>query len=152
MTNIFPLSMIVLLLFTQHFCVVLKPKCTFPLLCSCSIMSDKSELKAELERKKQRLAQIREEKKRKEEERKKKEVSFNFDCILWIQNRWLVVSNEQVLFVLVRTPSSRGLNTPVCWDTDTIISYILIWMHSCACDRSHENGIYAVICLSKKKR
>lgn len=38
------------------------------------IMSDKSELKAELERKKQRLAQIREEKKRKEEERKKKEV------------------------------------------------------------------------------
>lgn len=42
--------------------------------CFCSAMSDKSELKAELERKKQRLAQIREEKKRKEEERKKKEV------------------------------------------------------------------------------
>uniref|UniRef100_A0A663LME7 Dynein cytoplasmic 1 intermediate chain 1 n=1 Tax=Athene cunicularia TaxID=194338 RepID=A0A663LME7_ATHCN len=41
----------------------------------CSVkMSDKSDLKAELERKKQRLAQIREEKKRKEEERKKKEV------------------------------------------------------------------------------
>ncbi|KAI5614993.1 cytoplasmic dynein 1 intermediate chain 2 isoform X1, partial [Silurus asotus] len=39
-------------------------------------MSDKSELKAELERKKQRLAQIREEKKRKEEERKKKEVRY----------------------------------------------------------------------------
>lgn len=38
-------------------------------------MSDKSELKAELERKKQRLAQIREDKKRKEEERKKKEVN-----------------------------------------------------------------------------
>lgn len=38
---------------------------------SCGIMSDKSELKAELERKKQRLAQIREEKRRKEEERKK---------------------------------------------------------------------------------
>ncbi|XP_047239521.1 cytoplasmic dynein 1 intermediate chain 1 isoform X5 [Girardinichthys multiradiatus] len=38
-------------------------------------MSDKSDLKAELERKKQRLAQIREEKKRKEEERKKKEKS-----------------------------------------------------------------------------
>ncbi|TSK31468.1 Cytoplasmic dynein 1 intermediate chain 1 [Bagarius yarrelli] len=36
-------------------------------------MSDKSDLKAELERKKQRLAQMREEKKRKEEERKKKE-------------------------------------------------------------------------------
>lgn len=40
-------------------------------------MSDKSDLKAELERKKQRLAQIREEKKRKEEERKKKEVKKN---------------------------------------------------------------------------
>ncbi|KAF7252271.1 Cytoplasmic dynein 1 intermediate chain 1 [Varanus komodoensis] len=39
-------------------------------------MSDKSDLKAELERKKQRLAQIREEKKRKEEERKKKEADF----------------------------------------------------------------------------
>lgn len=34
-------------------------------------MADKSDIKAELERKKQRLAQIREEKKRKEEERKK---------------------------------------------------------------------------------
>nr|XP_061799158.1 dynein, cytoplasmic 1, intermediate chain 2a-like isoform X3 [Nerophis lumbriciformis] len=39
-------------------------------------MSEKSELKAELERKKQRLAQIREEKKRKEEERKKKEAEL----------------------------------------------------------------------------
>uniref|UniRef100_A0A8C2JFH7 Dynein, cytoplasmic 1, intermediate chain 1 n=1 Tax=Cyprinus carpio TaxID=7962 RepID=A0A8C2JFH7_CYPCA len=37
-------------------------------------MADRSDLKAELERKKQRLAQIREEKKRKEEERKKKEM------------------------------------------------------------------------------
>ncbi|XP_028835721.1 cytoplasmic dynein 1 intermediate chain 1 isoform X5 [Denticeps clupeoides] len=36
-------------------------------------MAEKSDLKAELERKKQRLAQIREEKKRKEEEKKKKE-------------------------------------------------------------------------------
>ncbi|KAI3355790.1 hypothetical protein L3Q82_004362 [Scortum barcoo] len=40
----------------------------------CGIMSEKSELKAELERKKQRLAQIREEKRRKEEERRKTEV------------------------------------------------------------------------------
>lgn len=46
------------------------------LVSSWGIMSDKSELKAELERKKQRLAQIREEKKRKEEERKKKEVQY----------------------------------------------------------------------------
>lgn len=46
-------------------------------------MSDKSELKAELERKKQRIAQIREEKKRKEEEKKKKDVrTFNV-LILW---------------------------------------------------------------------
>lgn len=43
-------------------------------------MSDKSDLKAELERKKQRLAQIREEKKRKEEERKKKEVNMQSAC------------------------------------------------------------------------
>ncbi|XP_037390986.1 dynein, cytoplasmic 1, intermediate chain 2a isoform X3 [Pygocentrus nattereri] len=42
-------------------------------------MSDKSELKAELERKKQRLAQIREEKKRKEEERKKKDTEGRRD-------------------------------------------------------------------------
>ncbi|XP_035266133.1 dynein, cytoplasmic 1, intermediate chain 2a isoform X2 [Anguilla rostrata] len=44
-------------------------------------MSDKSELKAELERKKQRLAQIREEKKRKEEERKKKEADLKKDAV-----------------------------------------------------------------------
>ncbi|XP_071378884.1 cytoplasmic dynein 1 intermediate chain 2, partial [Centroberyx affinis] len=43
-------------------------------------MSDKSDLKAELERKKQRLAQIREEKKRKEEERKKKEADQKKDA------------------------------------------------------------------------
>nr|XP_055069023.1 dynein, cytoplasmic 1, intermediate chain 2a isoform X1 [Misgurnus anguillicaudatus] len=42
-------------------------------------MSDKSELKAELERKKQRLAQIREEKKRKEEEKKKKDLDGQKD-------------------------------------------------------------------------
>uniref|UniRef100_A0A8C5PLT2 Dynein cytoplasmic 1 intermediate chain 2 n=1 Tax=Leptobrachium leishanense TaxID=445787 RepID=A0A8C5PLT2_9ANUR len=45
------------------------------------IMSDKSELKAELERKKQRLAQIREEKKRKEEEKKKKETDQKKDVV-----------------------------------------------------------------------
>lgn len=47
---------------------------------TCS-MSDKSELKAELERKKQRIAQIREEKKRKEEEKKKKDVSPPAICL-----------------------------------------------------------------------
>lgn len=53
---------------------------------SCS-MSDKSELKAELERKKQRIAQIREEKKRKEEEKKKKDVCVrnnNFNTFNYI--------------------------------------------------------------------
>uniref|UniRef100_A0A8D0AHG8 Dynein cytoplasmic 1 intermediate chain 2 n=1 Tax=Sander lucioperca TaxID=283035 RepID=A0A8D0AHG8_SANLU len=45
-------------------------------------MSDKSELKAELERKKQRIAQIREEKKRKEEEKKKKDVTGHEDSDL----------------------------------------------------------------------
>ena len=55
-----------------------KQKNMFVFVYSCGIMSDKSELKAELERKKQRLAQIREEKKRKEEERKKKEVHLIF--------------------------------------------------------------------------
>lgn len=68
-------------------------------VCSCGIMSDKSELKAELERKKQRLAQIREEKKRKEEERKKKEVTvmFNILCMfeyLLILNAKMKMENE----------------------------------------------------------
>ncbi|XP_008853475.1 cytoplasmic dynein 1 intermediate chain 2 isoform X3 [Nannospalax galili] len=48
-------------------------------------MSDKSELKAELERKKQRLAQIREEKKRKEEERKKKETDQKKEAVVSVQ-------------------------------------------------------------------
>ncbi|XP_006866691.1 PREDICTED: cytoplasmic dynein 1 intermediate chain 2-like isoform X5 [Chrysochloris asiatica] len=48
-------------------------------------MSDKSELKAELERKKQRLAQIREEKKRKEEERKKKETDQKKEVVAPVQ-------------------------------------------------------------------
>ncbi|XP_063500771.1 cytoplasmic dynein 1 intermediate chain 2 isoform X10 [Symphalangus syndactylus] len=48
-------------------------------------MSDKSELKAELERKKQRLAQIREEKKRKEEERKKKETDQKKEAVVPVQ-------------------------------------------------------------------
>ncbi|ERE72002.1 cytoplasmic dynein 1 intermediate chain 2-like protein [Cricetulus griseus] len=48
-------------------------------------MSDKSELKAELERKKQRLAQIREEKKRKEEERKKKETDQKKEAAVSMQ-------------------------------------------------------------------
>ncbi|XP_061413734.1 cytoplasmic dynein 1 intermediate chain 1-like isoform X5 [Lethenteron reissneri] len=45
------------------------------------IMSDKTDLKAELERKKQRLAQIREEKRRKEEERKLKEAEMKRETV-----------------------------------------------------------------------
>ncbi|XP_032800218.1 cytoplasmic dynein 1 intermediate chain 1-like isoform X4 [Petromyzon marinus] len=44
-------------------------------------MSDKTDLKAELERKKQRLAQIREEKRRKEEERKLKEAEMKRETV-----------------------------------------------------------------------
>uniref|UniRef100_A0A8C5I0L0 Dynein cytoplasmic 1 intermediate chain 1 n=1 Tax=Gouania willdenowi TaxID=441366 RepID=A0A8C5I0L0_GOUWI len=51
-------------------------------------MSDKSDLKAELERKKQRLAQIREEKKRKEEERKKKEVRKKVSKLTHVALQW----------------------------------------------------------------
>lgn len=63
-------------------------------------MSDKSELKAELERKKQRIAQIREEKKRKEEEKKKKDVcGRNNNCTTFKFN---YISQEPVCFVLAR--------------------------------------------------
>ncbi|KAK2536363.1 hypothetical protein Q9233_003131 [Columba guinea] len=61
-------------------------------------MSDKSDLKAELERKKQRLAQIREEKKRKEEERKKKES--------------IGISPEPPLVPTPMSPSSKSVSTP----------------------------------------
>ncbi|XP_042192334.1 cytoplasmic dynein 1 intermediate chain 2 [Callorhinchus milii] len=53
---------------------------------------DKSELKAELERKKQRLAQIREEKKRKEEERKRKEADQKKEVV---QNEELDIEKKR---------------------------------------------------------
>lgn len=82
-------------------------------------MSDKSELKAELERKKQRIAQIREEKKRKEEEKKKKDVSLlPLDSITLFSK---VPAYERLLLPLTimclwpvttetRVPQVRGLN------------------------------------------
>lgn len=82
-------------------------------------MSDKSELKAELERKKQRIAQIREEKKRKEEEKKKKDVSLlPLDSISLFSK---VPGYERLLLPLTitclwplttetRVPQVRGLN------------------------------------------
>lgn len=74
-------------------------------------MSDKSDLKAELERKKQRLAQIREEKKRKEEERKKKEV-----CVMSVK----------VLFLFVIYANSKEIQSGAMSIFDALYpSYIL---------------------------
>lgn len=91
-----------------------------------SIMSDKSDLKAELERKKQRLAQIREEKKRKEEERKKKEAEqqqktepIHEDTDLDRKRREteallqsIGISPEPPLVPTPMSPSSKSISTP----------------------------------------
>ncbi|XP_068091153.1 cytoplasmic dynein 1 intermediate chain 1 isoform X2 [Hyperolius riggenbachi] len=91
-----------------------------------STMSDKSDLKAELERKKQRLAQIREEKKRKEEERKKKEAEqqmktepIHEDSDLDRKRREteallqsIGISPEPPLVPTPMSPSSKSLSTP----------------------------------------
>ncbi|CAI9550458.1 unnamed protein product [Staurois parvus] len=90
------------------------------------IMSDKSDLKAELERKKQRLAQIREEKKRKEEERKKKEAEqqqktepIHEDSDLDRKRREteallqsIGISPEPPLVPTPISPSSKSVSTP----------------------------------------
>uniref|UniRef100_A0A8C9TVE6 Dynein cytoplasmic 1 intermediate chain 1b n=1 Tax=Scleropages formosus TaxID=113540 RepID=A0A8C9TVE6_SCLFO len=89
-------------------------------------MSDKSDLKAELERKKQRLAQIREEKKRKEEERKKKESEMqqkaenvHEDSDLDRKRREteallqsIGISPEPPLVPTPMSPSSKSVSTP----------------------------------------
>ncbi|KAM4688374.1 cytoplasmic dynein 1 intermediate chain 1 isoform 1-T1 [Discoglossus pictus] len=89
-------------------------------------MSDKSDLKAELERKKQRLAQIREEKKRKEEERKKKEAEqqqkiepIPEDTDLDRKRREteallqsIGISSEPPLVPTPMSPSSKSVSTP----------------------------------------
>ncbi|XP_053324385.1 cytoplasmic dynein 1 intermediate chain 1 isoform X4 [Spea bombifrons] len=89
-------------------------------------MSDKSDLKAELERKKQRLAQIREEKKRKEEERKKKEAEMqqktepiHEDTDLDRKRREteallqsIGISPEPPLVPTPISPSSKSVSTP----------------------------------------
>uniref|UniRef100_A0A672PWQ2 Dynein cytoplasmic 1 intermediate chain 2 n=1 Tax=Sinocyclocheilus grahami TaxID=75366 RepID=A0A672PWQ2_SINGR len=81
-------------------------------------MSDKSELKAELERKKQRLAQIREEKKKKEEERKKKEVSWGLNCsgLMSLLQPLRVVTEDTCLFHYLvpppMSPSAKSVGTP----------------------------------------
>ncbi|KAL1788993.1 cytoplasmic dynein 1 intermediate chain 1 isoform X5 [Sigmodon hispidus] len=89
-------------------------------------MSDKSDLKAELERKKQRLAQIREEKKRKEEERKRKEADtqqkkepVQDDSDLDRKRREteallqsIGISPEPPLVPTPMSPSSKSVSTP----------------------------------------
>uniref|UniRef100_A0A4W3IIZ1 Dynein cytoplasmic 1 intermediate chain 2 n=1 Tax=Callorhinchus milii TaxID=7868 RepID=A0A4W3IIZ1_CALMI len=85
---------------------------------------DKSELKAELERKKQRLAQIREEKKRKEEERKRKEADQKKEVV---QNEELDIEKKrreadallqsmgitsEPSIVPPTSPSSKSVSTP----------------------------------------
>ncbi|XP_028927075.1 cytoplasmic dynein 1 intermediate chain 1 isoform X3 [Ornithorhynchus anatinus] len=89
-------------------------------------MSDKSDLKAELERKKQRLAQIREEKKRKEEERKRKEAELQQkkepiqeDSDLDRKRREteallqsIGISSEPPLVLTPLSPSSKSESTP----------------------------------------
>ncbi|XP_053571687.1 cytoplasmic dynein 1 intermediate chain 1-like [Bombina bombina] len=89
-------------------------------------MSDKSDLKAELERKKQRLAQIREEKKRKEEERKKKEAEIQQKTEPIIEDtdldrkrreteallQSIGISPEPPLVPTPMSPSSKSLSTP----------------------------------------
>ncbi|KAF3833743.1 hypothetical protein F7725_024947 [Dissostichus mawsoni] len=67
-------------------------------------MSDKSDLKAELERKKQRLAQIRQEKKIKEEERKKKESE--------IQQKRESIPEDSDLDLPTPLSPSKSLSTP----------------------------------------
>ncbi|XP_005346612.1 cytoplasmic dynein 1 intermediate chain 2 isoform X4 [Microtus ochrogaster] len=90
-------------------------------------MSDKSELKAELERKKQRLAQIREEKKRKEEERKKKETDQKKEAAVAVQEESDLEKKRREAEALLQSmglttdspivpppmsPSSKSVSTP----------------------------------------
>ncbi|XP_055966168.1 cytoplasmic dynein 1 intermediate chain 2 isoform X6 [Sorex fumeus] len=90
-------------------------------------MSDKSELKAELERKKQRLAQIREEKKRKEEERKKKETDQKKEATAPVQEESDLEKKRREAEALLQSmgltpespivpppmsPSSKSVSTP----------------------------------------
>lgn len=90
-------------------------------------MSDKSELKAELERKKQRLAQIREEKKRKEEERKKKETDQKKESAVSVQEESDLEKKRREAEALLQSmglttdspivpppmsPSSKSVSTP----------------------------------------
>lgn len=82
-------------------------------------MSDKSELKAELERKKQRLAQIREEKKRKEEERKKKETDQKKEASVSVQEESDLEKKRREAEALLQ---SMGLTTDSPIGKDLTIS------------------------------
>ncbi|XP_078537700.1 cytoplasmic dynein 1 intermediate chain 2 isoform X4 [Lissotriton helveticus] len=90
-------------------------------------MSDKSELKAELERKKQRLAQIREEKKRKEEERRRRETDQQKETAAPVQEesdldkkrreaeallQSMGITPDTSLVPPPTSPSSKSVSTP----------------------------------------
>uniref|UniRef100_A0AAY4AV89 Uncharacterized protein n=1 Tax=Denticeps clupeoides TaxID=299321 RepID=A0AAY4AV89_9TELE len=89
-------------------------------------MAEKSDLKAELERKKQRLAQIREEKKRKEEEKKKKESELQQKTEIVTEDsdldrkrreteallQSIGISPEPPLVPTPMSPSSQSVSTP----------------------------------------
>uniref|UniRef100_A0A8C9TI14 Dynein cytoplasmic 1 intermediate chain 2 n=2 Tax=Scleropages formosus TaxID=113540 RepID=A0A8C9TI14_SCLFO len=93
--------------------------------CSFGTMSEKSEWKAELERKKQRLAQIREEKRRKEEERKK-EADQKKDAILLqdesdLEKKWreaeamlqsMGMTADAPVVPPPMSPTSKSVDTP----------------------------------------
>ena len=106
-------------------------------------MSDKSDLKAELERKKQRLAQIREEKKRKEEERKKKEVRKKVSKVAQLA---LIPYRTLVCIVCVFDCFSSGRDTlkaevvcvHACIQTSMCVQKVGVGIfdqnvHACAC-------------------
>ncbi|XP_041038422.1 cytoplasmic dynein 1 intermediate chain 2-like, partial [Carcharodon carcharias] len=90
-------------------------------------MADKSELKAELERKKLRLAQIREEKKRKEEEKKRKDGDFKKETLSASQDELdlerkrketeallqsIGITTEPSIVHSPISPSNKSLGTP----------------------------------------
>uniref|UniRef100_A0AAY4EJR4 Dynein, cytoplasmic 1, intermediate chain 2a n=1 Tax=Denticeps clupeoides TaxID=299321 RepID=A0AAY4EJR4_9TELE len=110
-------------------------------------MSDKSELKAELERKKQRLAQIREEKKRKEEEKKKKEVDVRKEGASPPQDdsdlekkrreaeallQSIGITSDTAMVPPPMSPSAKSVGTPSeAGSQDSGDGRVFVWVSAC---------------------
>ncbi|KAI5107196.1 cytoplasmic dynein 1 intermediate chain 2 isoform X1, partial [Silurus meridionalis] len=94
-------------------------------------MSDKSELKAELERKKQRLAQIREEKKRKEEERKKKEAEQQKEPTAAQDDSDLEKKRRETEALLQSMGIAPEVHAGQSHFTHSSPIAITVWIHSC---------------------